>query len=315
MADRYLVTGGGGFIGSHLVRALLERGDAVRVLDDFSTGRRTNLAAVEHDIDLRIGSILDHDTLSSAMNGIDYVLHQAALPSVSRSVARPRDSHEVNATGTLNVLLAARDAGVRKVVYAASSSVYGNSPTMPRHEELPTQPLSPYASAKLAGENYCRAIHHVYGLPTVMLRYFNIFGPGQDPDSPYSAVIPRFITALLRGEPPQINGDGTQSRDFTYVANAVHANLLACAADERANGNVMNIACGGAYSLLELMGNLCEILDTQIEPVFGPERPGDVRHSCASIERAKELIGYTPAVAFRAGLEATVASFQLASVL
>lgn len=304
----YLVTGGGGFIGSHLVWALLERGDTVRVFDNFSTGRRSNLADVATDVDLRIGSITDPAAVASTMQGVDYVLHQAAIPSVARSVEQPHECHETNVTGTLNVLVAARDAGVKKVVYAASSSAYGNTTISPKHEMLRPEPLSPYAAAKLASEQYCRVWTQVYGLPTVALRYFNIFGPRQDPASLYAAVIPRFISRMLRGEAPIINGDGTQSRDFTYVANVVRANLLACAAPERAHGQVINIACGEAYTLLDVVAAINTILGTQIEPTHGPNQIGDVRHSLASIQRASDLIGYTPQVKFEEGLRATVDS-------
>ncbi len=306
----YLVTGGSGFIGSHLVRALLERGDTVRVLDNFVTGRRSNLAEVAADIDLRTGSITDRETVSAAMRGVEYVLHQAAIPSVARSVEQPYECHESNVTGTLNILVAARDAGVRKVVYAASSSAYGNTETLPKCETINPQPLSPYAAAKLAGEQYCRVFHQVYGLPTVALRYFNIFGPRQDPESLYAAVVPRFITMMLQGKAPTINGDGGQSRDFTYVANVVQANLLACAAEERAHGQVMNIACGQAYTLLDLVALLNSLLGTSIEPIHAPPQVGDVRHSLAAIECATKLIGYTPVVGFAEGIEYTIASLR-----
>ena len=305
---QYLVTGGGGFIGSHLVRALLERGDAVRVFDNFSTGRRSNLADVASDVDVQVGSITDPAAVANAMRGVEYVLHQAAIPSVARSVEQPHECHENNVTGTLHVLDAARRAGVQKVVYAASSSAYGNAAVSPKHEALPPAPMSPYAAAKLAGEQYCRVWTQVYGLPTVALRYFNIFGPRQDPESLYAAVIPRFITRMLRGEAPTINGDGSQSRDFTYVANVVRANLLACAADERADGQVMNIACGEAYTLLELVAAINGILGTTIEPTHGPAQIGDVRHSLAAIERAHDIISYTPQVGFAEGLQRTVES-------
>lgn len=305
----YLVTGGAGFIGSHIVDELVRRGERVRVLDNLSTGKRENLAAVIERIELIEGDIRNLETVRGAVQGVDYVLHQAALPSVPRSIADPMTSHEVNATGTLNILIAARDAQVKRVVYASSSSVYGNSPTLPKHEEMPTNPLSPYAVSKLAGENYCRAFYQVYKLPTVSLRYFNVFGPKQDPTSQYSAVIPKFIRALLRGEPPTIHGDGLQSRDFTYVANVVQANLLACEKDA-AVGQVMNVACGEAYTLLDLHRDLEDLLSKSLAPVFAETRVGDVKHSLAAIERAEQLLGYQPSVGWRTGLHLTVQAYR-----
>ena len=301
----YLVTGGAGFIGSHIVDELVRRGEQVRVLDNLSTGKRENLAAVIERIEFVEGDIRNLETVRGAVQGVDYVMHQAALPSVPRSIADPMTSHEVNATGTLNVLIAARDTQVKRVVYASSSSVYGNSPTLPKHEEMPTNPLSPYAVSKLAGENYCRAFYQVYGVPTVALRYFNVFGPRQDPTSQYSAVIAKFITAMLRGEAPTIYGDGSQSRDFTYVANVVQANLLACECDE-ANGQVLNIACGERYSLLDLHAELRRILSVKTPPLFAPVRKGDVKHSLAAIELARHGLGYEPEVKWGEGLQRTV---------
>lgn len=314
MANRYLVTGGAGFIGSHLVRALLERGDQVRVLDNFATGRRSNLAGLDADIDLREASITDNDALQQAMQGIDFVLHQAAVPSVSRSIEYPGECHHINVTGTLNVLLAARDAAVRKVVFAASSAVYGDTPTLPKHEAMMPLPLSPYAVAKLTGEHYCRIFAQVYGVPTVALRYFNVFGPRQDPASIYSAVIPLFISKMVRGEAPIIYGDGLQSRDFTFVANVVQANLLACQAEAKAHGQVMNIACGQATALLDLVAMLNQLLGTQLKPVHKPARIGDVRHSMASIECASQLIGYNPKVNFEQGLRMTLDTLESAAM-
>jgi UDP-glucose 4-epimerase len=310
MAKHYLVTGGSGFIGSHLVQSLLERGDRVRVLDNLATGRRSNLAGLEQDIDLHTASIADIDAVERAMQGIDYVLHHAAIPSVLRSVEQPRECHDVNVTGTFNILQAALQANVQKVVFAASSSVYGNTDTALKHERMPHDPLSPYALAKLTGEYYCHLFSQLYGLPTVALRYFNIFGPRQDPTSIYSAVIPLFISKMLRGEAPTINGDGRQTRDFTYVANVVAANLLACEAAPPANGQVMNIACGQAYSLLDLVALLNALLGTSIRPIHAPPQAGDIRHSLAAIERANELIGYSPVVEFAEGLKHTIASLQ-----
>lgn len=308
--SNYLVTGGAGFIGSHLVAALLDRGHLVRVLDNFATGKRENLAPFSGRFELIEGSLADFDTCRRACEGMDYVLHQGALPSVPRSVADPLGTNEANVVGTLNLLLAARDKKVRRVVYAASSSAYGDTQVSPKHEELPTNPKSPYAVSKLAGECYCRAFSEVYGLDTVSLRYFNVFGPRQDPTSQYSAVIPKFITALLEGKSPPVNGDGKQSRDFTFVANNVEANLLAAECGEPLRGRVMNIACGQQYSLLDLLGHLREILGSSVEPEFGPSRPGDVRHSCADISLASRVLGYKPVVGFREGLERTAAYYR-----
>ncbi len=305
----FLVTGGAGFIGSHIVDELVRRGECVRVLDNFSTGRHENLQlaiSCRHSrVEVLEGDIRDLGTLRQAMQGVGYVLHQAALPSVPRSVADPVTTNEVNVTGTLNVLMAAREVNVKRVVYASSSSVYGNNPTLPKHEDMPANPLSPYAVSKLAGENYCRAFHQVYGLPTVALRYFNVFGPRQDPTSQYSAVIPRFIAALLRGEPPTIYGDGTQSRDFTYVANVVTANLLACEREE-AIGQVMNVACGKRHTLLDLYRELVELTGKMLQPTFTRPCAGDVKHSMGAIERATQLLGYRPIADWREGLRRTV---------
>jgi UDP-glucose 4-epimerase len=307
----YLVTGGAGFIGSNLVERLVAQGERVRVLDNFSTGTYANLSPWLDRIELIAGDIRDPETVCRAMAGVAYVLHQAALPSVPRSVADPMASHEANVTGTLNVLMAARHAGVNRVVYASSSSVYGNSPELPKREEMPTNPLSPYAVSKLAGENYCRAFYQVYGLETVCLRYFNVFGPRQDPNSQYAAVIPKFVTAMLDGGQPVIYGDGTQSRDFTYVDNVVAANLLACRAPAgEAAGEVFNVACGERTTLLELVAGLERALGKEATPEFAPPRPGDVKHSLAAIDRARERLGYRPRVSFERGLAHTVAFFQ-----
>jgi len=256
------------------------------------------------------GDIRDANVVRRAVSGADYVLHQAALPSVPRSVADPLATNEVNVTGALNVLLEARAARVKRVVFASSSSVYGNSPTLPKHEEMPTNPLSPYAVSKLAGENYCRAFYQVYGLPTVALRYFNVFGPRQDPTfAVFGPSFPGLSLPCWRGEPPTIYGDGSQSRDFTYVANVVQANLLACEKDQ-AVGQVMNVACGARYSLLDLYRNLCEAMGRSLEPAFAPSRPGEVKHSMAAIDRAGQLLGYAPAVDWNAGLSQTVEWFS-----
>jgi nucleoside-diphosphate-sugar epimerase len=300
----YLVTGGAGFIGSHLVDELLRRGEQVRVLDNFFSGKRENLTS-DSRLEIIEGDIRDRATVGRAMAGVEYVLHQAALPSVQRSVIDPLASNEVNVNGTLNLLVAARDQKVKRFVFASSSSVYGNSPTLPKHEEMPTQPLSPYAVSKLAGERYCVAFHEVYGLPTVALRYFNVFGPKQDPTSEYSAVIPKFVTAMLAGQPPLIHGDGLQSRDFTFIQNVVQANLLACEKAE-AVGHALNIACGERYTLLDLHRSLCEIIGSSAQPEFDQVRSGDVKHSLASIDLAGKLLGYRPAIDWDSGLRQTV---------
>jgi UDP-glucose 4-epimerase len=303
-----VVTGGAGFIGSHLVEALLERGHHVRVVDNFCTGDRANLAGVAADIELIEADIRDETAVTVAVDGAEVVYHQAALPSVPRSVADPITSHAACATGTLNVLQAARSSGVRRVVYAASSSAYGNSVRLPKRESDPTNPLSPYAVAKLAGEHYCKAFHEVYGLETVRLRYFNVYGPRQSPDSPYAAVIPKFLEAMLANRPPTVYGDGTQSRDFTFVADAVQANLLAAEAPS-APGNVYNVACGERTSLLELIDQINALLGTSIQPVLQPARKGDVQHSQADIERAHQDLGYVPRVLVAEGVRRCLDDF------
>jgi UDP-glucose 4-epimerase len=296
-----LVTGGAGFIGSHLVEALVERGHTVRVLDNFSTGDAANLESVRERVRVFDGDITDLTTVRAAVQGVEVVFHQAALASVPRSVADPMATHQACVNGTLHVLLAAREAGVRRVVYAASSSAYGNSVRLPKCESDPTLPLSPYAVAKLAGEQYCAAFSEVYGLETVRLRYFNVFGPRQTPDSPYAAVIPKFMQAMTSGRSPVLHGDGEQSRDFTFVADVVRANLLAAEAPG-ISGKVYNIACGRRTSLLELVAHLNTLLGYAIKPTHAPARPGDVRHSQASISRAREDLGYEPATDMLTGL-------------
>ncbi|GIV80933.1 MAG: GDP-mannose 4,6-dehydratase [Anaerolineae bacterium] len=305
----YLVTGGAGFIGSHIVDALVRDGHRVRVIDNFSTGKRENLALSLDHIELFEASITDRAALDEAMQSVDYVLHLAALASVPRSVDDPLSCHEHNVTGTLNVLLAARDAGVRRVVYAGSSSAYGDVESEFKAEDMLPQPLSPYAAAKLAGEHYCQAVASVYGLETVTVRYFNVFGPRQDPLSTYAAVIPKFVTAMLRGDPPRVEGDGLQTRDFTYIDNVVHGTLLACHTPG-VSGEVFNIACGGQISLLEMIDILNELLGTAIEPVFVAPRPGDVRHSRASIDKARARLGYEPLISFSEGLARTLAWYR-----
>jgi UDP-glucose 4-epimerase len=301
-----LVTGGAGFIGSNLVRSLAASGTRVRVLDDLSTGSKENLHDLNGSVELVEGDVRDQAAVRRAVEGSEVVFHLAALPTVARSVADPVTSHDVNVTGTLNVLAAARDAAVRRVVYASSSSVYGDTPTLPKHEAMAVRPLSPYAAAKLAGEAYCRGFANVYDLETVSLRFFNVFGPRQDPSSEYAAVIPKFATALLAGDRPLVYGDGRQSRDFTFVANAVQACLLAAEAGPEASGEAMNIGCGERITILGLVQALNDILGTDIEPFFAEPRAGDVRHSEAAIEEAGRLIGYRPNVSLREGLERTV---------
>ena len=308
--DSYLVTGGAGFIGSNIAAELLRRGKRVRVLDNFSTGRRGNIALFRAEIDVVEGDLRDLETVSHAVEGVDYVLHQGALPSVQRSIDAPLETHAANATGTLNLLIAARDASVRRVVYASSSSIYGDSPTLPKQEDMLLAPKSPYAVSKMAGEQYCRAFSDVFDLETVCLRYFNVFGPRQDPNSQYSAVIPIFINAMLEGRSPTIYGDGRQSRDFTYVANVVEANLLAATAPPEAAGRVFNVACGERYTLLDLVAVLNDILDTDIKPTYTAPRPGDVRHSLADISAARDTLDYEPQVSFHEGLGRTVAWYR-----
>jgi len=301
----YLVTGGAGFIGSHICERLLRDGHAVRVLDDFSNGKEENLDGMRSEIELFRGSVCDRDIIARAVKGAYVVFHQAALGSVPRSVADPLATHESNITGTLNVLLAARDLGVRKVVFASSSSVYGETPVLLKHEDMKPEPVSPYALSKLSAEQYCGVFHRVYGFETVALRYFNIFGPRQDPESQYAAVIPKFITAILGGRRPVIFGDGLQSRDFTYVDNVVEANLLASESGGAA-GRFFNVACGGRYSLLDLLARIKDILGSDIDPIHEAPRPGDVRDSQASIEAAKSVLGYKVLVDFDEGLRRTV---------
>ena len=307
---KYVVTGGAGFIGSNIAEALVRLGREVVVFDNFSTGKRGNLAHIEDGLTIVEGSVTSLDDCRKAVEGADYVFHEAALASVPRSVAEPLASNETNITGTLNMLIAARDAGVRRLVYAGSSSAYGNNPQMPKVEDMATAPLSPYAISKLAGEMYCQVFHDLYGLETVVLRYFNVFGPRQDPASEYAAVIPRFITRALRGESFTIYGDGGQSRDFTYVDNVVRANLLACEAPSAAAGQVINAACGDSISLNELAGLIMEITGNAAPIQYEEARAGDVRHSHADISRAKSLLDYEPAVSFREGLEKVIAWYK-----
>ena len=301
---RYLVTGGAGFIGSHLVDELLRRGERVRVVDSFITGHRRNLHGLD-DAEVIAGDLADPDVARRACDGIDYVLHHAAIPSVPRSVADPQTSHRANVDATVNLLVAARDSGVRRVVYAGSSSAYGNSPSLPKHEDMASAPLSPYALQKLVGEEYCKLFTLLYGLETVTTRFFNVFGPRQDPSSPYSGVVALFITKLLSGEQATIFGDGENSRDFTYVANVVDGVLRAATATGVA-GEVVNVATGGRVTLNELFATLRRLIGATGDAAYGPPRAGDVAHSQADISRARTLLGYQPHVSLEEGLRRTV---------
>jgi len=303
----YLITGIGGFIGSSLARALLSRGEQVRGVDNFSTGNRDNIAEILERIDFREADILDLDAMHKACAGVDFVLHQAAIPSVPKSVLDPLGSNRANVDGTVNVLVAARDAKVKRVVYAASSSAYGDTPTLPKREDMRPDPISPYAVAKLASEQYMISFYRCYGLETVCLRYFNIFGPRQDPSSPYSGVLAKFTTQMLRGEQPTIFGDGETSRDFTYIDNAVEANLLACTAPaQKAAGQVFNTATGRRVTLNETFHLLQGMTAYKGLPKYGPERGGDIKHSLADISKAEAGLGYKPKVDFEEGLRRTV---------
>lgn len=309
----YLVTGGAGFVGSYLVRFLLERGETVRVLDNFSTGKRANLDEVEGRIDVIEGDVNASEAVSEAVRGVEFVLHQAAIPSVPRSVEQPMESHEANATGTLALLLAARGAGVRRLVYASSSSVYGANPELPKVETMRTEPLSPYAVSKLAAEHYCMIFHELYGLETVALRYFNVFGPRQDPSSPYSGVVSRFIDAISSGAAPTIHGDGEQTRDFTYVENVARANYAACH-EAAAVGGVYNIGCQRRISVNELWDTMAELTNTRVEPKRAPARSGDVPHSLADISAARRDLGFEPSIGVREGLEKTLSFYIPSSI-
>ena len=302
----YLVTGGAGFIGSHLAEALLKRGDSVRILDNFSSGKKANLRPGAEVIE---GDLADDDVAARAVAGCDYVLHQAAVPSVPRSVKDPLGTHRTNVDGTIQLLVAARDAGVKRLVFAGSSSTYGNSPVLPKREDMKPAPISPYALQKLMGEQYCQLFTTVYGLETVTTRYFNVFGPRQAPDSQYSGVISLFVKSLLAGQSPLIHGDGRQTRDFTYVTNVVDGVLRAATA-EKVSGEVINIATGGRISLLELVRALQLILGSNVAPTFGPTREGDVKDSQADIFKARKMLGYEPSVPFEEGLRHTAAWFK-----
>jgi len=305
MADIWLVTGGGGFIGSNLVRALLEEGRSVRVLDNFSTGFRENLQEIAGDVDLVEGDIRDADTCRGACAGAEVVCHQAAIPSVPRSMEDPQGCFDANIVGTHNMLMAARDAGVRRFVFAASSSAYGAGEELPKRETMPVLPISPYAAAKAAGELLAATWHRAFGLETVSLRYFNVFGPQQDPTNQYAGVIAAFASRMLRGRRPVIFGDGTQSRDFTFVENVVRANLLAAEAPE-VHGEVVNIGCGEAVDLNTMVSAFNDVLGTSLEPIYEPPRPGDVKHSLADVSAARDLLSYEPQVFFADGLRRTI---------
>ena len=308
----YLVTGGAGFIGSHLTEELVRRGHTVRVADSLVTGKRRNLDHIP-DVDFRQGDLAELSFAQSVVPGCDYVLHQAAIPSVPRSVKDPITSNRANVDATLNMLVAARDAGVKRLVFAGSSSAYGDTPTLPKHEEMPTNPLSPYALQKVIGEQYLQMFTKLYGLETVSIRYFNVFGPRQDPTSPYSGVISVFATALLENRSPTIYGDGGQTRDFTYVANVVDGVLRACEAPG-ANAQVINVATSGRISLNDLFREMKKIVGATVEPTYGPPRAGDVRDSQADIRKAKTLLGYEPLVSFEEGLARTIEWYRTAGV-
>jgi UDP-glucose 4-epimerase len=305
----YLVTGGAGFIGSHIVSQLVERGEQVRILDNLSTGRRGNLAGLVDRVEFVQGDLINRPDVERAVDGVEVVFHEAALASVPRSVEAPLATNAACVTGTVNLLDASRRSGVRRIVYGGSSSAYGDQPTPAKHEALLPAPLSPYAAAKLAGEFYCQAFTATYGLETVTLRYFNVFGPRQDPRSEYAAVIPKFITEMLAGRRPTIFGDGRQSRDFTYIDNVVQGNLLAAEAPA-AVGRTVNVACGQSYDLLELIAGINRVLGADIQPNFEPPRAGDVRESLADISLARELLGYEPIVDFNEGLRRTIEFYR-----
>jgi len=307
--SKYLVTGGAGFIGSHIVEELLNRGNYVRVLDNFSTGRRQNISQFIEDANFELieGDLRSYHIVHEAVNGIDYVLHQGALPSVPRSVKDPITTNDVNVNGTLNILNASLSAGIKRLVYASSSSIYGNSQELPKREDMKPAPESPYAISKYTAERYCQVFTKIYGLETVCLRYFNVFGPRQDPNSQYSAVIPKFIQMIKEGKSPIIYGDGEASRDFTYVTNVVNANLLSCTAKD-AVGEVFNIACGVSVTINQLVKKITDLCGNNIKPIYKDPRPGDVKNSYASIEKGKALLGYKPTVSFDEGLIRVVGS-------
>lgn len=304
----YLITGGAGFIGSNIAKRLVRDGESVRVIDNFSTGKRNNIDEIKDKIDLIEGDIRDTGTVLKAVKDVDFIIHQAALPSVPRSIKDPITANDVNVTGTLNLLNAAKNLKIKRFVYASSSSVYGDTPILPKREDMPPNPQSPYAVTKLTGEYYCSVFYKVYGLPTVSLRYFNVFGPFQDPESQYAAVIPKFINAVLHHNSPVVYGDGEQSRDFTFIDNVVDANILSCRND-KSSGKVFNIACGNRYTLNRLLTEVSYLTGNKANPQFIEPRSGDIRHSQADISSARELIGYRPKIDFREGLKRTVEWF------
>jgi nucleoside-diphosphate-sugar epimerase len=301
----YVVTGGGGFIGSHIVEELLRRGEKTKVIDNFSTGKRENVAAFRDRAEIIEADIAEAKNLAQLLKGADYVIHQAAIPSVPKSIIDPMKSHHANVNGTLNLLVACREAGIKRVVYASSSSLYGDSPTLPKHEGMMPNPLSPYGAQKLFAEMYCQVFTKAYGLETVSLRYFNVFGPRQDATSQYSGVLALFIPAVLQGRRPTIYGDGLQSRDFTYVQNVVEANLLACTA-AGVGGQAFNIACGDRITVNSMLQQINEITGKDISPIYVEPRSGDIKHSQADITRAREHLGYAPKVSFSHGLGQTI---------
>ncbi len=303
--DTYLVTGGAGFIGSHIVDALVKNGEKVRVIDNLSTGNAANLEHLINDIEFIEGDIRDTNLLDKAMKGVDFCFHEAALPSVARSVEDPITVNQVNIDGTLNLLFAAKKNKVKRFIYASSSSAYGDSSSLPKKEDMKPHPLSPYAVSKLTGEYYCGVFYSVYGLETLCLRYFNVFGPRQDPNSQYAAVIPKFITCFLRNTSPQIYGDGTQSRDFTYIDNVVYANMLAAKA-KSTSGQVLNIACGRRTSLNDLVELLKNLLSSKVSPDYAEPRSGDIKHSLADISEARHMLGYSPKTSFEQGIKKTI---------
>ncbi len=305
MAAKYLVTGGAGFIGSNIVEGLLKNRESVRIIDNLSTGNIHNLDNFRSEIEFIEGDIQDLSTIQKAMNGIEFVFHQAALPSVPRSIENPVASNDSNISGTLNVLLAARDNNVKRVIYAGSSSAYGDTPTLPKQEDMTPHPLSPYALTKLTGEYYCKIFNSVYGLETLTIRYFNVFGPRQNPASQYAAVIPKFIESLLKDQPPTIYGDGEQSRDFTYIENVVSANILASKA-KKTSGEIVNVATSIRTTINQLFYTLKDLLEKDINPIYGEAQKGDVKHSLADITRARKILGYKPVVNLEAGLKRTI---------
>lgn len=309
----YLVTGGAGFIGSHVVETLVAQGGSVRVLDNFATGKRGNLDPLLGKIELIEGDLRDLPSVRKACQGVRFVLHLGAIPAVPRSIAEPLETHAANVTGTLHLLLAAREARCQRAIYSSSSAIYGDTPTLPKREDMAPAPLSPYALQKLTGEHYCRLFWQLYGFETISLRYFNVFGPRQDPNSQYAAAIPKFTTCILQGAPPPVFGDGEQSRDFCYVANVVEANLAACRAPRQACGEAFNVACGAPVTINETIREINRILGGNAQPQYLPRRPGDILHSHADISKAERLLAFRPRISFREGMEVTVRWFAAKS--